>query len=301
MQLHARLFGKFQLLAISPCGLAKVVPLEPGKARELLCFVMLSGNRAHHREALSSLFWGEGSSERSLKYLRQALWQLQSLLGQYSDPEQPVLTVENDWVQLNSAANLWIDTGAFEASCSQVRNQSGSEFSPEQAKLVQEAAVLYTTDLLEGWHQDWCLTERERLQNLYLSTLDKLMDYCETHSDFENGLDYGARILAIDKARECTHQRLMRLHYLAGNRTAALRQYNRCSQALREELNVQPSKKTQRILELIQSDDPEHVQVTATRTPSPGGWSQLLGELEQLHVLMREIQGQIEMVRASGS
>jgi DNA-binding SARP family transcriptional activator len=301
MQLHARLFGKFQLLAISACGLAKVVPLEPGKARELLCFVMLAGKRAHHREALASLFWTEGSSERSLKYLRQALWQLQSLLGQYSDPEQPVLTVDNDWVQLNAAANLWIDTSAFEAACLQVRNQSGNEFSPEQATLVREAAVLYSTDLLEGWHQDWCLTERERLQNRYLSTLDKLMDYCETHSDFENGLDYGARILAIDKARECTHQRLMRLNYLAGNRTAALRQYNRCSQALREELNVQPSKKTQRILELIQSDDPENVQVSLTSTSRPGSWSQLLGELEQLHMLMREIQGQIEVVRAANS
>lgn len=301
MQLHVRLFGKFQLLATLPCGLAEVVPLEPGKAREVLCFVMLSGHRAHHREALSSLFWGEGSSERSLKYLRQALWQLQSLLVQYSDPEQPILRVESDWIQLNTAANLWIDTGVFEASCLQVRNQSGSELSPEQAKLVKDAASLYSSDLLEGWHQDWCLTERERLQNLYLSTLDKLMDYCETHAEFESGLDYGARILTIDKARECTHQRLMRLNYLAGNRTAALRQYNRCSQALREELNVQPSKKTQRILELIQSDDPEHVQVTAAGTSRPSGWSQLLGELEQLHVLMREIQGQIELVRAAGS
>ena len=40
---------------------------------------------------------------------------------------------------------------------------------------------VYRGDLLEGCYQDWCLFERERLQNAYLAMLDKLMVRC--HGD----------------------------------------------------------------------------------------------------------------------
>jgi two-component SAPR family response regulator len=92
--------------------------------------------------------------------------------------------------------------------------------------------ALYHGDLLEDWFQDWCLYERERLQNIYLAALDKLMDYCEASRDYDAGLAYGTRILRHDLARERTHRRLMRLYYLAGDRTSALRQYDRCVQIL---------------------------------------------------------------------
>ena len=49
MQIRAHLFGKFQLEAISSSGVSAVVPLEPGKVRDLLCFLLLYPERAHHR------------------------------------------------------------------------------------------------------------------------------------------------------------------------------------------------------------------------------------------------------------
>ena len=39
-------------------------------------------------------------------------------------------------------------------------------------------ASVYDGDLFDGCYQDWCLLERERLQNVYLVLLDKEMfDY----------------------------------------------------------------------------------------------------------------------------
>src|ERR1700675_5041594 len=87
-----------------------------------------------------------------------------------------------------------------------------------------------------------------------LAMRSKLMSYCESHDQYENGLQHGARILACDRAREHTHWRLMRLQYLAGNRTGALRQYERCVAALREELGVKPAKRTTELYEQIRDD-----------------------------------------------
>jgi DNA-binding SARP family transcriptional activator len=124
----------------------------------------------------------------------------------------------------------------------------------DQAALVRQAAQLYKGDLLEGWYQDWCWFERERFQNMYLTLLDKLASYCEAHSDYEAGLDYGTRILQYDRARERTHQQLIRLYMLSGDRASALRQFERCATALQDELGVEPSKYTLALHAQIQSD-----------------------------------------------
>src|SRR5438128_1039451 len=59
--------------------------------------------------------------------------------------------------------------------------------------------ALYRGDLLEGWYSDWCLYERERLQHMYLAMLDKLMEYSESHQEYETGQTYGMRALRYDR------------------------------------------------------------------------------------------------------
>ena len=63
-----------------------------------------------------------------------------------------------------------------------------------------------------GWYEDWCLSEHERLQNMYLKMLDKLMGYCEAHGQVNSGLAYGEQVLRYDRASERTYQRMMRLY-----------------------------------------------------------------------------------------
>jgi hypothetical protein len=89
---------------------------------------------------------------------------------------------------------------------------------------------------------------------MYLTMLDKLMGYSEAHHEYEAGILYGARVLLFDRAREHTHRQLMRLQYLAGNRTGALRQYERCLIALEQELGVKPARSTTILYDQIRAD-----------------------------------------------
>jgi DNA-binding SARP family transcriptional activator len=101
--------------------------------------------------------------------------------------------------------------------------------------------------------------ERERLQSIYLAILDKLTGFCEAQQEYELGLTYGTRILRYDRAREQTYRQLMRLHVLAGDRSAALRQYDRCVAALQEELNVSPTPYTTALYEQIRANQLEGI------------------------------------------
>jgi DNA-binding SARP family transcriptional activator len=270
------------------------------KIQELFCYLLLHRDHSLPRETLASILWPETTTAQSKKNLRQALWQLQSALGaQNEQVNERVLLVEPDWVQLNSAANLWLDVAVVERTFNLVQKTPGQELDSSTAQLLQETVQLYQGPLLEGWYLDWCLLERERLQSMYLAMLDKLMSYCEVIHDYETGLLYGMRIMCYDRARERTHRRMMRLYYLLGDRAEALRQYERCAAALGEELGINPSKSTIAIYKQIQADQldepaPTPVEVdTSPEIPVPQ-LLEVLGHLAQMQRSLAELQNEVQ-------
>lgn len=291
--LRVSLFGKFSI----SLGDYALEDLHSTKAQELFSFLLLHRGRPHPRETLAGMLWGDCPTMQSRKYLRQALWQIQLALNSSLVPAaRRVLLADPDWVRLNEQADLWLDVGVFERACALVRAE------PLDASMVRalEAAVeLYQGDLLEGWYQDWCLHERERFQRMFLAMLDKLMGLCEARHAFKDGMDYGARILSYDSAHELTHQRLMRLQYLAGDRAGALRQYERCAAALKEELGAKPSEQTKALYRQIRADRLEAPPVApATAPPTVIAASPLppwlLSHLKQLRSRLVELQSEVQ-------
>jgi DNA-binding SARP family transcriptional activator len=270
------------------------------KVQELFCYLLLHRDHSLPREILASILWPDTTTAQSKKNLRQALWQLQSALGSQNQRlNDRILLVEPDWVQLNSAANFWLDVAVFEQAFNLVQKTPGQELDDPTAQLLQETVQLYLGPLLEGWYQDWCLLERERLQSMYLAMLDKLMSYCEVHHDYKTGLLYGMRIMCYDRARERTHRRMMRLYYLTGDRAEALRQYERCAAALEEELGISPSKSTIAIYRQIQADQldeptPTPVEVnTSPEVPIPP-LLEILSHLSHLQRSLADLQNEVQ-------
>jgi DNA-binding SARP family transcriptional activator len=292
-QLRFRLFGKFT--AELDGRLLK--GLDASKDQELLCYLLVAGDRRHAREALASLLWSDVSTVRSKKYLRQALWHLQSALEAGHVADNQILQVGHDWVQLNLESDFWVDVAFLEKAFAAASGVTGKDLRPEIAELLKEAVALYRGDLLEGWYQDWCLFERERLQNIYLSMLDKLVAYSAEHFDYETGQGYGTTILRYDPARECTHRQLMYLQYSAGDRTGALRQYERCVKALNEDLGVKPQRSTTTLYEQIRSDQVNDLDLAAI---SAGGAlpsmsvPEVLDRLKRLQLLLNAAQNRIQ-------
>jgi len=277
------LFGKFDV----QYGEQVLTGLDARKVQELFCYLLIFRKSPHLRESLAALLWGGNSTARSRKYLRQALWQLQSAI------EPSVLLLDPEWVQFNREADIWLDVELFEQAFTKVQGVPGQELTLQGAQALKDAVQLYRGDLLYGCHQDWCLFERERLQTMYLAMLDKLLGHCEAQGEYEIGMIYGACILRYDRARERTHRRLMRLHYLAGNRTAALREYEACVAALDEELGVGPAKSTVALYEQIRADQ----LGGPTRAPAEGtadALDRVLHRLERLQTALVDMQQQIQ-------
>jgi DNA-binding SARP family transcriptional activator len=123
--------------------------------------------------------------------------------------------------------------------------------------------------------------------------LDKLMGYCESRQRYEDGIAYGDLILRCENARERTHWRLMRLHYLAGDRTAALRQYNRCVRALDGELGVSPARRTVMLYQQIRGDRLSDLASIPPVSDPRSPLFKVLDRLEHLHHFLAEVQHRV--------
>jgi len=117
------------------------------------------------------------------------------------------------------------------------------------------------------------------------------------HHLHERGLLYGDCSLNCDPARERTHRRLMRLRYLAGDRTGALRQYERCREFLNTELNVMPSAFTEKLCQDIRGDNldgimthfSDTIQTAAAAAPLPDRPKNLLNLLARLDAVQSHL------------
>jgi DNA-binding SARP family transcriptional activator len=293
--LNVHLFGNFQV----DRGDTPLPGLEARKPQELLAYLLLEPARSHPRETLAGLLWPDPSSDQSKAYLRKALWQLQSALGEREPTPERLIQTQADFVRLEPGHELWMDVAAFEAAYATVRGTRAAELTDEQTNVLQTAVDLYRGDLLDGWYLDWCLFHRERLLQMYLSMLDKLMAWSELEDNYEAGLDYGDRILRHDRAHELTHRRLMRLHLQAGDRTAALRQYERCVEALKQDLGAAPDRRTTALYAAIRDDTigAQDVSMTPfaatadTAQPSPS--SEVVRTLKTLRRLLVATQREI--------
>ena len=291
-KLKFQLFGKFSVERDSQIlkGFAN------NKEQELLSYLLVHRDRSHPRETLASILWGETSTEKSKKYLRQALWHVQAALEGKESDALHLLAVEHDWVQLNLHNDVWVDVAVFEQAFASTQGLHGSQLDAQGAALLKDAVELYKGDLLDGWYQDWCLFERERLQNMYLCMLDKLMSYCEAHSEYEAGQRYGSTILRHDRAHERTYRQLMHLQHMAGDRTGALRQYERCVAALDDELGVTPDRRTKALYEHIRNDQPSEVDQVNVSSASVLSVSlpEVLGRLKRLQLVLAAVQKRIQ-------
>jgi len=246
-----RLFGKFTIERDE----RPLCSMDALKVQELFCYLLLFRNRPHPREQLAETLWGNQTPEKSRKQLRQILWRLQTTFREGESVSQPQeLLIDNHWIQFQMPPDFWLDVAEFEKSYNLISSKKAQEISPADFTMMQTAAAEYRGDLLDGWYQEWCAFERERFQVMHLMLLDKIVQFCELHRNYETGLAYGMKILHHDYAYERAHRQLMRLYFMTGNRTQALHQYQRCVAALRDQLGVEPSESTKRLYEQIRDE-----------------------------------------------
>lgn len=235
-----------------------ITAFESQKVRALLIYLALGPHPelAASREHLAALLWPEEDQDTARKNLRQAVYNLRTALGPRRDPELPEpLLATHQSIQLNPAADWWLDVRDFEETANGARIARGGELEPH--RLVR-AARLYRGDLLPGFYvkdspsfEDWLLARQERLRETAVHVFRQLADYYSTRGEYRLAIEYATRMVEIDPLSEAAHRELMRVYGLSGRRSAAIAQYQHLKGVLEEELGVEPLGETRQLYETI--------------------------------------------------
>ncbi len=263
---------------------------------QLLCYLVLTRGQAQRREHLAGLLWGDCPTPVSLKHLRTLLWRLRQSLRAAGVPPDEYVRVDEGCVCFSRAGHYSLDVEVFETTMLRYQSVAGCDLAPEQAGDMEAALQVYTGDLLEGIYQDWCLLDRQRLHALYLSSVAKLLSHHRQRGNYLQSLAYGQRMLALDETLERTHRQVMRLHWLMGDRNAALEQYRHCVEVLSRTLQVAPSEATRRLYwAILHGDPPERTGTRRPRVRAVGNAAQetapllLTHAMEQLELLQKAL------------
>jgi predicted ATPase/DNA-binding SARP family transcriptional activator len=179
--------------------------------------------------------------------LRQALTNLRRIADD-------CLTITRDSIEFTG--DCFLDSSKFELNV-----KTASSLDPMPASVIlTDSFNLYRGDFLEGIFvrdapnfEDWALVERARLRELALQCLHTLTQFHNEHGNYTEAMIYASRLLAFDPWREEAHRQRMLALVRAGQRSAALAQYQTCRRILDKELGVEPSSETTALYEQIRT------------------------------------------------
>ncbi|MGD9525778.1 AfsR/SARP family transcriptional regulator [Pseudonocardia sp.] len=280
-ELRVRLFGEIAVIHRD-----RPVTFPSAKALELFCYLLLNPDRPHTRESLSEVLWPSGQPGIAKRYLRQALWRFGAVTQGWPDG---IVTIGPEVVRMASGPSWWLDVRAAENTYLRTRDTPAHQLSHAQAEDLDAAVDLYRGELMACWYHDWCIEERVRQERIHLAMLEQLIGFCMTRRLHSRGIDYGQQVLHHDPARESTHRLLIRLHHGTGDRTSALRQYERCADALAAEYGIAPSAETAAL----------HEQVRSGRTVDPPQAARPTGGADNLHARLDRLQADLGALRAA--
>lgn len=225
-----------------------------GVTLEVLAY-LLSQGRDVRRDALADLFWEDVDPARGRAALNTALWRINKRLKALGWGAV-VSTLET--VRLETGAARLDIRDLEEGVRAAVRGRADPAGPLDDAVRTELAATVDRCQgaFLDGCDSAWAVLQRERLLDLYLRALNLLMRDCGARRDYEEGLEYGRRILIADPFHEQAQCQVMWLYALNGQRVRALVQYRNYERLLSQEMGIRPMPETVALFELIQSDMP---------------------------------------------
>src|SRR6266851_2378770 len=282
----------------------QVLLFSTRKELALLIYLAVEG-RLHLRKNLSEQFWPEGDAKHGRAALRITLLHLRHLLDEGADVSPvPHLLIQHDTLGLDLTSALELDLHILHEAWTSARASTHTSLTmPEEAHRslltqLKRATGLPRGAFLEGFSlrdapafDDWVRFQREYWHLRTSEVFDRLSQLQFEAGELEAALETVNRWLVLAPLHEDAHRRLMRLHFAAGDRAAALHAYDTCRARLSTGMQTEPTPETVALASRMRAVAPPRRKEAPTRaaalSPAMLLDGPLLGRTTELSTLIK--------------
>ncbi len=247
--LQVRLLGDFLLVSDE----IPMTAIDSQRLRSLLAYLILHSATPQSRSHLAFLLWPDSSEEQAHTNLRTVVIRLRQALPNLDD----FLHIDRRSLQWRPTVPYALDVMDFELALARAEQARDAK---TERQALEEAVGLYRGDLLPDCYDQWILSERDRLRQLFLAALERLVELLEQERNYSAAIRMAQYLIRHDSLHETAYRHLMRLYARSGNRAALVRTYQTCVTVLERELAVGPSSATRRLYE-------QYIQAEESWTP----------------------------------
>ena len=229
-KLTIRAFGRTQVrLGDEPLSLSD---WQTQSVRDLF-FYFLTMKEPMTKEQIGQVFWPEIEEPSRLRIrFKNDVYRLRRAVGSNT------VLFEDDLYGFNRALDYEYDVDAFEGYLFQAELTRDTEM---QIELLQKAVELVSGHFLEDISAIWVLPERERLDQLFLSTLMNLADLLKNTNRIYEALEACHRAINHELSYEPAYLQAMKIYLQLKDRVSAIRLFEAYREMMHHELDLPPS------------------------------------------------------------
>lgn len=213
----------------------ELVPIafKKTKIQQLFLYLLHHRSKRVEKAKLIELFWGNLEPKQAISQLYNAIYMIRKKIEPFD--EHLTITSYTGFYQLN-VFHVLIDVDHFESSLSYLSNLN--ESSIEDYKKVLK---MYTGHYLQGYDDDWIVSERYRLQDLWLQLALQVMRWYEIIGDEESLKALCISSIYFAPLSEKSYFYLMKMSENKGENSSVYYYYSKLQEILDRELNEKPS------------------------------------------------------------
>jgi ATP/maltotriose-dependent transcriptional regulator MalT/DNA-binding SARP family transcriptional activator len=243
-RIHIETLGGFQVLREdSPMDESEWKRSQP---KNLLKSIVARGAKKVPRDLLMEDLWPEGEYMTMERNFKVALHRLRKSLEPEMDKDfkSSYIHLKDNLVSLTREL-CEVDIDSFLSLIEKGKSKEKEKNTKTAISLYTQAAERYKGDFLsEDLYAPWADIKREELKRTYINLLLRLAQLHEDRGTIEKAIFFYKKATHTDSVLEKAYQRLMRLYSQQGKRNEALKVYEACKEAMRDDLDIEPDEVT---------------------------------------------------------
>jgi len=232
--------------ALAPGG-ADFLP-RGRKTRGLLACLCLERGERVSRSRLVGLLWDRSADAQARMSLRQSLSELNSIVNRHVPG---LVEIGRDSVRID-VRKCWVDALAILEASADATADTSNLVQPYGERLLEDL------DGITPSFDHWLAGERTRFEDRVRKILEAELDrLTEQNAKPEVRAASARRLINFEPTHEGAVRSVMKAFAQMGDRAQAIREFERCRQALLTVLDLPPSRETIAVYEAIRGDSPQ--------------------------------------------